>query len=52
MMWILKLIILNIDGLIEEEYIDYFILYSNDDNLLRVQLMWRFKVFFKENLEL
>uniref|UniRef100_K1Q655 Gamma-aminobutyric acid receptor subunit gamma-2 n=1 Tax=Magallana gigas TaxID=29159 RepID=K1Q655_MAGGI len=52
MMWTPKLIILNIDGSIEEEHIDYSILHSNDDNPPRVQLMWRFKAFFKENLEL
>ena len=50
-MWSPKLIILNIDGTACEEHIHYSIT-QGDDNLALVQLVWRFKGFFKENLEL
>lgn len=51
-MWCPKLIILNIDGSVCEEHIDYSLTPGDDNNLALVQLVWRFKGFFKENLEL
>nr|XP_022345195.1 uncharacterized protein LOC111137822 isoform X2 [Crassostrea virginica] len=51
-MWSPKLIILNIDGSVCEEHIDYSLTPGDDNNLALVQLVWRFKGFFKENLEL
>ncbi|XP_056005391.1 gamma-aminobutyric acid receptor subunit rho-2-like [Ostrea edulis] len=51
MMWTPKLIILNVDGSVLEEHAEYSIAHKQADYPL-VNLMWRFKAFFKENLEL
>lgn len=50
-MWTPKLIILNVDGSVLEEHAEYSIAHKQADYPL-VNLMWRFKAFFKENLEL
>ncbi|XP_061171003.1 gamma-aminobutyric acid receptor subunit beta-3-like [Saccostrea echinata] len=50
-MWTPKLIIINVDGSFLEEHNEYSISHS-DNQPPQVNLIWRFKAFFKENLEL
>jgi hypothetical protein len=51
MMWTPKLNILNVDGCLSEEHTEYSISHKNGD-CPTVLLTWRFKAFFKEDLEL